>query len=149
MDQSNTFPAIKSSFGLKSPSNHLCSKHCFIVYRLLGLKTRTLLNKSIQLALPLLKIFLKSFLACAGNFFTYLLADSFPIYFKSSSVGVPNKFTILCTWSNQSFPGSNGVRFINSAMIHPILHTSNCSSYFLAFKITSGARYHLVTTYSV
>lgn len=150
MDQSKGLPSTKSSLALNNPSNHLCSKHCLTVYLLCGLKTNILLNKSIQLLEALLNIFLKSFFACGGRFFlTYLLADSFPIYFISSSLGVPNKLTILCTWSSQSLPGKSGVLLINSAMMQPMDHTSNCSSQCLALRITSGARYHLVTTYSV
>lgn len=44
-------------------------------------------------------------------------------------------------------PGNRGVLPINSAKIHPIDQISTALVYSEAFKMTSGARYHLVTTY--
>ena len=44
-------------------------------------------------------------------------------------------------------PGNNGVLPNNSAKIHPIDQISTAFVYSEAFKITSGALYHLVITY--
>ena len=49
----------------------------------------------------------------------------------------------------QSFPGNRGLPFNISAKMHPTLHTSMAFVYSLNVSIISGARYHLVATYSV
>ena len=49
----------------------------------------------------------------------------------------------------QSFPGKRGLPFSISAKMQPTLHTSIALVYSLNVSIISGARYHLVATYSV
>lgn len=49
----------------------------------------------------------------------------------------------------QSFPGNRGLPFNISAKMHPTLHTSMAFVYSLNVSMISGARYHLVATYSV
>lgn len=49
----------------------------------------------------------------------------------------------------QSFPGNKGFPLSISARIQPTLHTSIALVYSLNVNIISGARYHLVATYSV
>ena len=46
-------------------------------------------------------------------------------------------------------PGNTGVLASNSAKMQPTDHMSTAFVYSDAFNMTSGARYHLVTTYSV
>lgn len=69
------------------------------------------------------------------------------MYFISSGVGVPKTEMILWTWSKKSYPGNNGCLPYSSAIIQPTDQISTAFVYSLAFKITYGARYHLVTTY--
>lgn len=49
----------------------------------------------------------------------------------------------------QSLPGNSGLPFSISAKMHPTLQTSMAFVYSLKVSIISGARYHLVATYSV
>src|SRR3954471_410940 len=49
----------------------------------------------------------------------------------------------------QSLPGKSGLPLSISARIQPTLHTSIALVYSLKVSIISGARYHLVATYSV
>jgi hypothetical protein len=67
----------------------------------------------------------------------------------SSVVGVPSTEIIRWTWSRKSSPGKSGCLPNSSARIHPTDQISTAFVYSLALRMTSGARYHLVTTYSV
>jgi hypothetical protein len=78
-----------------------------------------------------------------------LMASLFPMYFISSADGVPRTEIILWTWSKKSSPGNRGVRPNSSAIIHPTDQMSIDFVYSLALRITYGALYHRVTTYSV
>jgi hypothetical protein len=49
----------------------------------------------------------------------------------------------------QSLPGNNGFPLNISARMHPTLQTSMALVYSLKVSMISGARYHLVATYSV
>lgn len=49
----------------------------------------------------------------------------------------------------QSFPGKSGLPLNISAKIHPTDQTSIAFVYSLKVNMISGARYHLVATYSV
>lgn len=71
------------------------------------------------------------------------------MYFISSDEGVPSTEMILCTWSRKSSPGNSGCLPNSSARIQPTDHISTALVYSLALRMTSGALYHLVTTYSV
>jgi hypothetical protein len=71
------------------------------------------------------------------------------MYFMSSEEGVPNTEMMRCTWSRKSSPGNSGCLPNSSARMHPTDQMSTALVYSLAFRMTSGARYHRVTTYSV
>ena len=71
------------------------------------------------------------------------------MYFMSSEEGVPNTEMIRCTWSRKSSPGKRGCLPKSSARMHPTDQISTALVYSLALRITSGARYQRVTTYSV
>lgn len=84
-----------------------------------------------------------------GKDFMYLIASSFVMYLISFEDGVPRTEIILWTWSRKSSPGKRAVFPNNSAAIHPTDQISMALLYSLAFNMTYGALYHLVTTYSV
>jgi hypothetical protein len=84
-----------------------------------------------------------------GKVLMYFKALSLSIYFKSSCDGDPSTETILWIWSKKSYPGNKGVLPNNSAIIVPTDQISTAFEYSLALRITYGALYHLVTTYSV
>ncbi len=84
-----------------------------------------------------------------GNDLMYLIASSFDMYLMSFDEGVPKTEIIRWTWSKKSSPGKSAVFPKSSAAIQPTDHTSIAFEYSLALRITSGALYHLVTTYSV
>jgi hypothetical protein len=71
------------------------------------------------------------------------------MYFISLDDGVPKTEMILCTWSKKSYPGNKAVFPNNYAAIQPTDQISMALLYSLAFKITYGALYQRVTTYSV
>lgn len=53
------------------------------------------------------------------------------------------------TEDSQSLPGNSGLPLSISARMHPTLQTSIALVYSLKVNMISGARYHLVATYSV
>ena len=71
------------------------------------------------------------------------------MYFMSYEDGVPSTEMMRCTWSRKSSPGKRGCLPKSSARMQPTDQMSTALVYSLALRITSGARYHLVTTYSV
>lgn len=66
-----------------------------------------------------------------------------------SELGSPKVSQILYTWSISLTPGKSGLRFSISAKIVPSAHMSTGGPYSVDRSRTSGARYHLVETYSV
>ena len=84
-----------------------------------------------------------------GRVLMYFRAFSLPMYLRSYWDGVPKMEMILWIWSRKSYPGNRGVLPRSSAIMQPTDQMSTAFEYSLAFNITSGALYHLVTTYSV
>ena len=70
-------------------------------------------------------------------------------FFNSSAVGVPRVLTISSSCLLVLLPLNSGRRASSSPKMHPALHTSTPAPYVSASHSSSGARYHLVTTYSV
>ncbi len=62
---------------------------------------------------------------------------------------LPSVFLIKYNWSRSDFPGSNGCPEYNSQNTQPIAQTSTGGPYCVSPTSSSGARYHLVATYSV
>ena len=136
------------------------------------------LSKSMPLASVSGNMTEKSTCCFCSNDFQYLTAFSSVMNYKFSSSGVPITFMIYEIWSlwklgssfclffelglrgNQYLPGKSGslsrcdftlFLFIakTSAKIHPRDQISTGVSYSFSTRITSGARYHRVTTCAV
>lgn len=65
------------------------------------------------------------------------------------SVGRPVSSRILSIWFRVEVPGNRDFPVINSPNIHPTDHISTALEYLVDPNKISGARYHLVATYSV
>lgn len=67
----------------------------------------------------------------------------------SSLVGLPNSYRMRSTWFKVEFPGKMALPRYSSPNMHPTDHISTAFVYLLDPSKISGARYHLVATYSV
>lgn len=67
----------------------------------------------------------------------------------SSLVGLPISSRILSTWLSVELPGNTGLPRNISPSMHPTDHISTALVYLEDPSSISGARYHLVATYSV
>ena len=130
-------------------SKNGCKRHSSTVILLSGLKHSILVKRSESSGVMLGNKLIHFCFDLFGRDLIYLMASLFPMYFISSVEGVPKTEIILCTWSKKSSPGKRGVLPSSSAIMHPMDQISIALEYSLAFRITSGALYHLVTTYSV
>ncbi len=63
--------------------------------------------------------------------------------------GLPVNYKILSIWFKVEVPGNNDLPVISSPSMHPTDHISTALEYFVEPSKISGARYHLVATYSV
>ena len=63
--------------------------------------------------------------------------------------GLPVSYKIRSIWFNVDVPGNNDLPVISSPRMQPTDHISTAFEYLVEPRSISGARYHLVATYSV
>ena len=131
--------------------NAWCPKHCVAVNRQSGSSLSIASIKAIMscaimcayLRCRQLTLWRK---ASRGNLSPLKLGFSEKRFIWSGGKG-PSTFCITINWSISDSPGNRGWPSDNSPMIHPMDQTSTARPYG-APSSNSGARYHLVATYS-
>mmetsp|Transcript_113252 Transcript_113252/g.283641 ORF Transcript_113252/g.283641 Transcript_113252/m.283641 type:complete len:214 (+) Transcript_113252:204-845(+) len=151
-DQSKCASATASSSSQYWSARYSCLSASWAVMRLFGSNLSILSSMSHCNSLASGKIAFHCLPGMEGNrVLMKVLAASLEggMKFKSASAGVPKTSQIDRIWSKKSEPRNRGVRLISSPRMQPALHISTAAVYSIDVRTISGARYHLVPTYSV